>query len=79
VRLLSWRSSTRIWAELHEQAFRRLGCSPRVVVLDNLKEGVTVPDICDPTVNPLFREVLEHYGCGGAALPHPRSGSQRES
>jgi transposase len=67
VRLLSWRSSTRIWAELHEQAFRRLGGSPRVVVLDNLREGVTVPDIYDPTVNPLFRDVLAHYGV--VALP----------
>jgi hypothetical protein len=28
-----------------------------VVVLDNLKEGVAVPDIFDPTVNPLFRDV----------------------
>src|SRR5205085_7958328 len=34
VRLLVWRSSTRIWAELHEKAFRRLGACPRVVVLD---------------------------------------------
>jgi hypothetical protein len=25
VRLLVWRSSSRVWAELHEQAFRRLG------------------------------------------------------
>ena len=25
VRLLTWKSSARIWAELHEQAFRRLG------------------------------------------------------
>ena len=25
VRLLAWRSSARIWAELHEKAFRRLG------------------------------------------------------
>jgi hypothetical protein len=54
VRLLTWRSSAQIWAELHEKAFRRLGGSPRVVVLDNLGEGVTVPDIYDPTVNPLF-------------------------
>src|SRR5690349_18582788 len=61
VRLLAWRSSGRIWAELHEQAFRRLGGSPRVVVLDNLREGVAVPDIYDPTVNPLFRDVLAHY------------------
>jgi hypothetical protein len=40
VRLLTWHSSTQGWAELHEQAFRRLGGAPRVVVLDNLKEGV---------------------------------------
>jgi hypothetical protein len=44
VRLLSLRSSSRIWAELHENAFRRLGGSTRIVVLDNLKEGVLVPD-----------------------------------
>src|SRR5437762_8371357 len=62
VRLLVWRSSTRIWAELHEKAFRRLGGSPRVVVLDNLKEGVLSPDIYDPTFNPLYRDVLTHYG-----------------
>src|SRR3989475_1409435 len=62
VRLLTWRSSSRIWAELHEKALRRLGGCPRVVVLDNLKEGVLVPDIYEPTVNPLFRDVLAHYG-----------------
>jgi len=67
VRLLAWRSSARIWAELHEQAFRRLGGCPRIVVLDNLKEGVAVPDLYDPTVNPLFRDVLAHYGV--VALP----------
>src|SRR6202042_3868137 len=54
VRLLSFRSSSRIWAELHEKAFRRLGGSTRIVVLDNLKEGVLVPDIYDPALNPLF-------------------------
>jgi transposase len=67
VRLLTFRSSSRIWAELHEKAFRRLGGSTRVVVLDNLKEGVLVPDIYDPTVNPLYRDVLAHYGA--VALP----------
>jgi transposase len=34
VRLLVFKSSTREWAELHEKAFRRLGGSTRVVVLD---------------------------------------------
>jgi transposase len=62
VRLLVWRSSTRIWAELHEKAFRRLGGCLRVVVLDNLKEGVLAPDIYDPILNPLYRDVLAHYG-----------------
>jgi len=67
VRLLVFRSSTRTWAELHEVAFRRLGGSPRLVVLDNLREGVLKPDIYDPTLNPLFKDVLTHYGV--AAMP----------
>ncbi len=67
VRLLCFRSSTRTWAELHEQAFRRLGGSTRIVVLDNLREGVLVPDIYDPSLNPLYRDVLAHYGV--VALP----------
>jgi len=67
VRLLTFRSSSRIWAELHEKAFRRLGGSTRVVVLDNLREGVLVPDVYDPTLNPLYRDVLAHYGA--LALP----------
>jgi transposase len=62
VRLLLFRSSSRAWAELHERAFRRLGGCPRLVVLDNLREGVIVADIYDPTLNPLFRDVLAHYG-----------------
>lgn len=62
VRLLVWRSSSRVWAELHEKAFRRLGGSPRLVVLDNLREGVLAPDIYDPTLNPLYHDVLAHYG-----------------
>ncbi len=33
-RFLTFRSSSRIWAELHEKAFRRLGGATRVVVLD---------------------------------------------
>jgi transposase len=62
VRLLTFRSSSQIWAELHEKAFRRLGGVTRVVVLDNLREGVLQPDIYDPALNPLYRDVLSHYG-----------------
>ena len=67
VRLLVWQSSAQIWAELHERAFRRLGGTTRVVVLDNLKEGVLTPDIYDPALNPVYRDVLAHYGV--VALP----------
>jgi transposase len=62
VRLLVFRSSSRAWAELHERAFRRLGGTTRIVVLDNLREGVLAPDIYDPQLNPLYRDVLAHYG-----------------
>jgi len=67
VRLLTFRSSTKEWAELHEKAFRRLCGVPRIVVLDNLREGVLVADIYDPQLNPLYRDVLAHYGV--TALP----------
>ena len=67
VRLLAFRSSAQIWAELHEQAFRRLGGATRIVVLDNLREGVLVPDIYDPVLNLLYRDVLAHYGA--VAMP----------
>lgn len=48
VRLLVFRSSARIWAELHEKAFRRLCGCPSIVVLDNLREGVLAADTYDP-------------------------------
>jgi len=67
IRLLTFQSSTQTWAELHEQAFRRLGGATKTVVLDNLGEGVLKPDIYDPSLNPLYRDVLAHYGA--VALP----------
>src|SRR5690348_15833852 len=72
VRLLVFRSSSQTWAELHEKAFRRHGGAARVVVLDNLREGVLAPDIYDPTLNPLYRDVLAHYGaCEENAAQRP--------
>ena len=60
-------SSSQTWAELHEKAFRRLGGVTKDAVLDNLREGVLKPDIYDPTVNPLYRDMLRHYNV--VALP----------
>src|SRR5262249_39321833 len=62
VRLVVFRSSAQIWAELHGKACRRLGGCTRVVVLDNLREGVLTADIYDPSLNPLYRDLLKHYG-----------------
>jgi len=61
VRLLVFGSSSQMWAELHERAFRRLGGVTKVVVLDNLREGVLKPDVYDPTINPLYGDMLQHY------------------
>ena len=81
VRWLLWRSSAKDWAELHEKSFRRLGGAPRIVVLDNLKEGVLRSDVYDPTLNPLYRDVLAHYGV--TAMPcrvrHPDRKGKVES
>ena len=67
VRLMVFGSSSQTWAQLHEKAFRRLGGVTKVAVLDNLREGVLKPDIYDPTVNPLYRDMLRHYNI--VALP----------
>jgi len=79
--LLTWKSSTKRWCELHEEAFRRLGGAPRTIVLDNLKEGVLEPDVYDATINPLYRDMLAHHGV--TALParvrHPDRKGKVES
>ena len=35
---------------------------PATVVLDNLKSGVTKPDIYDPVLNRAYGELERHYG-----------------
>jgi transposase len=66
-RKVVWKSSKRIWAELHEEAFAYFGGATATIRLDNLKEGVLDPDIYDPVLNPLYAAVLKHYGV--IALP----------
>jgi transposase len=60
-RKVVWKTSQEIWARLHEEAFRALGC-PQYVVLDNLKEGVIRPDLYAPELNPVYAAMLAHYG-----------------
>jgi transposase len=53
-RRVVWKSSQETWARLHEDAWRYFGGSCRYVVLDNLKEGVTKPDLYEPELNPVY-------------------------
>ena len=53
VRLLVFRSSSQIWAELHEKAFRRLTGVTRVVVLDNL----ICARVCSPPTSTIPRSI----------------------
>src|SRR5256886_17632640 len=50
VRLLTWQSSSRIWAELHERAFARLGGAPARLVLRQPRHGVRPPGRLQPSV-----------------------------
>ena len=60
-RKVVWKTGQQVWARLHEEAFRALGCA-RYVVLDNLKEGVIRPDLYAPELNPVYAAMLAHYG-----------------
>jgi transposase len=66
-RKVVWKSSSLMWAKLHEEAFHFFGGVPATTVLDNLKEGVIRANIYDPELNVLYSKMLEHYG--SVALP----------
>jgi transposase len=76
-RRVVWNSSKETWAQLHEQAFRYFGGTTAYVVLDNLKEGVIKPDLYEPELNSVYRDVLAHYGVvadpAGCATPTARA------
>ena len=67
VRLLVWKSSAHIWAALHERAFRRSGGTGQGDCARQSGRGGLTPDIYDPALNPLYRDVPAHYGV--VALP----------
>jgi transposase len=50
------------WTEAHAAAFEYFGGVPARIVVDNLKTGVTTPDLYDPKVNRAYAECAEHYG-----------------
>ncbi len=55
------------WIGSHIRCFAFLGGVPRLIVLDNLKSGVTSPCRYEPDLNPTYYRLANHYGV--AVLP----------
>src|SRR5204863_11465 len=55
------------WIGSHIRCFAFLGGVPRLIVLDNLKSGVTSPCRYEPDINPTYARLANHYGV--AVLP----------
>lgn len=53
----------RSWVASHVAAFEFFAGVPARLVPDNLKTGVTKPDLYDPKINRAYAEMAEHYGC----------------
>ena len=77
--LTSWCSApvSQTWAELHEKAFRRLGGTTKVVVLDNLREGVLKTRHLRSQRESAVPRHAATLQCRRATLPRPRSRSFR--
>jgi transposase len=62
------------WVMSHVHAMDYFGCSPSVIVPDNLKSAVTKACFYEPDINPTYADLANHYGF--AVLParpyHPR-------
>jgi transposase len=50
------------WIDAHVRAFTFFGGVPLLVVVDNLKSGVSRACRYDPEMNPTYRELAAHYG-----------------
>jgi len=53
--------------DCHIKAFEYFGGVPRTVKLDNLKSGVTIPDLYEPELQRRYSEFLSYYSCAGIA------------
>ncbi|MCP4764605.1 MAG: IS21 family transposase [archaeon] len=50
------------WISVNNDALEYFGCSPKVIVPDNLKSGVNKACRYEPEINPTYTEFAEHYG-----------------
>lgn len=68
------------WLGAHMRAFEYFGGAAEILVPDQLKSGVTIPDLHDPEVHAAYAEMATHYGV--AVIParpmHPRDKAKVE-
>lgn len=57
-----WSQDEQSFVGSHLKMFAFWGGASRVLVPDNLKSGVLKPDLYDPQLNPLYRQMGQHYG-----------------
>ena len=57
-----WSQSLPNWIGAHVRALVFFGGVPEVLVPDNLKAGVTSPNLYEPDLNPTYQEFARHYG-----------------
>ena len=62
-----WTQSLSNWIAAQVRALAFLGGVPEMVVPDNLKAGVTSPNLYEPDLNPTYQDLARHYGV--AVLP----------
>lgn len=68
------------WIGSHVRCFAFLGGVPALLVPDNLKSGITTPDLYEPLANETYREMAEHYATAifPARIKRPRDKAPAE-
>jgi len=57
-----WSQSLPNWIAAHVRALEFLGGVPKLLVPDNLKTGVTSPNLYEPDLNATYQDFAWHYG-----------------
>ena len=50
------------WIGSHVRALEYFGGCPEILTPDNLKDGVKLPNLYEPDLNPTYQEMAVHYG-----------------
>jgi transposase len=76
----TWTQTLPDWISSHERAFAFFGGVAEIVVLDNLKAGVSKACLYEPDINPTYQDLAVHYGTAvmPARVKRPRDKAKVE-